>query len=150
MLNSAAGAVFSHLDDHSRLSAHMTQASWMMAGGQMRLEIDGAQGHATGSRIRLSGRVLGIALEVEEIVTDYRPPLHKRWETTGTPKLLVIGNYSMGFEIVPQGNSSRLRIFIDYALPESLPAHWLGRVFGGWYARWCTQRMVGDVEKYFH
>lgn len=116
----------------------------------MRLEIDEAQGRATGSRIRLSGRVLGITLEVEEIVTDYLPPLHKRWETIGAPKLLVIGNYSMGFEIVPQGNSSRLRIFIDYALPESLPAHWLGRVFGGWYARWCTQRMVGDVEKYFH
>lgn len=148
-LNVPAGMVFSHLDDHQRLSAHMSQPSWMMVGARMKIELDASQGHTLGSRIRLGGHVLGIPLAVEEIVTHYSPPLRKVWETTDTPNLLVIGHYRMGFEITPQGNSSELRIFIDYALPESLPARWLGRMLGGWYARWCTRRMVSDVEKHF-
>lgn len=148
ILNAPAETVFSRLDDHQRLSAHMSQPSWMMVGARMRIELDASQGHTLGSRIRLGGHVLGIPLAVEEVVTHYSPPLRKLWETTGKPKLLVIGHYRMSFEITPQGNSSRLRIFIDYALPESLPARWLGRMFGSWYARWCTRRMVGDVEKH--
>lgn len=149
-LDVPAETVFSHLDDHQRLSAHMSQRSWMMAGGRMELVLDAAQGRALGSKIRLSGRVLGIPLEVEEVVTDYSPPLRKYWETTGTPKLLVIGHYRMGFEITPQGGSCQLRIFIDYVLPESIPGYWLGRMFGSMYARWCTKSMVSDVEKYLH
>ena len=149
-LNSPAETVFAHLDDHKRLSAHMSQSSWMMAGSSMSIELDALQGHAAGSHIRLSGRVLGIPLAVDEVVTVYNPPLRKLWETVGTPRLLVIGHYRMGFEITPQGNCSELRIFIDYALPESAPACWLGKMFGSLYARWCTRRMVSDVKKYFH
>lgn len=148
-LNMPAEVVFSHLDDHIRLASHMSQSSWMMAGGRMRLEMDAAQGHTVGSRMRLSGRVLGIPLEVEEVITEYRRPFCKRWETTGTPKLLAIGHYRMGYELTPVEGSSTLRVFIDYALPESWPERWLGKVFGNWYARWCTQQMVGDTEKYF-
>lgn len=148
-LNAPAAAVFLHLDDHQRLSAHMSQSSWMMAGSRMKIELDAAQGRAPGSIIRLRGRVLGIPLAVEEAVTDYTPPLRKYWITTDAPKLLVIGHYRMGFEITPQGNASQLRIIIDYALPESYPAKWLGRVFGKWYARWCTLSMAGDAEKHF-
>lgn len=147
-LDAPAETVFSLLDDHQRLSAHMSRRSWMMAGGRMELVLDAAQGRAAGSKIRLSGRVLGIPLSVEEIVTDYTPPLRKLWETLGTPQLLVIGHYRMGFEITPQGGSCQLRIFIDYALPESIPGYWLGRMFGSMYARWCTRSMVSNVEKY--
>ena len=148
-LNAPAETIFSHLVDHQRLSAHMSQSSWMMAGAHMNIELDAAQGHALGSKIRLSGRVLGIPLVVEEAVTDYAPPLRKSWLTTDEPKLLVIGHYRMGFEIAPQGNVSQLRIFIDYALPEYFPERWLGRIFGSWYARWCTLKMVKDAEKFF-
>ena len=49
-LNVPAETVFSNLDDHQRLSAHMIQRSWMMAGGRMELELDAAQGHAIGSK----------------------------------------------------------------------------------------------------
>ena len=31
-VNAAASDIFTLLDDHSRLSAHMTKPSWMMAG----------------------------------------------------------------------------------------------------------------------
>lgn len=149
VLNATAEVVFSNLDDHQRLSAHMSQSSWMMAGAHMGIELDAAQGHALGSKMRMSGRVLGIPLVVEEIVTDYAPPLRKYWQTTDEPRLLVIGYYQMGFEITPQGSISQLRIFIDYALPKSMPERWLGKVFGGLYARWCVRHMVGDAEKYF-
>jgi hypothetical protein len=115
----------------------------------MQTEIDEGRGQKIGSRIRLSGRVFGVELSVEEIVTERNPPRRKVWETTGTPKLLVIGHYRMGFELSPQGNGSMLRVFIEYALPEGGPARWLGRLFGRYYARWCTQQMVDDAVNHF-
>jgi len=88
-------------------------------------------------------------LAAEERVTEHTPPHRKVWETTGSPKLLVIGHYRMGFEVTPEGQASRLRVFINYALPERVPARWLGRLFGRYYARWCTRQMVDDALTYF-
>ena len=149
LVNAPAAAVFSRLDDPRLLSAHMSGSSWMMAGSRMALEMDASQGRAVGASIRMGGRVLGIALSLEEIVTERNPPRRKVWATTGAPRLLVIGHYRMGFDLMPQGNSSLLRVFIDYALPEAGPSRWLGRMFGGYYARWCTERMAGDAETHF-
>ena len=141
--------VFAHIDDHTRLSSHMSEASWKMGGGRMQTELDAGRGQNVGSRIRLSGRVFGVALSVEEIVVERDPPHRKVWATTGAPKLLVIGHYRMGFEQSPQGNGSMLRVFIEYALPARGLARWLGRLFGRYYARWCTQQMVDDAVKHF-
>jgi hypothetical protein len=88
-------------------------------------------------------------LTVEEIVTERTPPYRKVWETTGSPKLVVMGQYRMGFEITPEGPGSRLRVFIDYALPERAPTRWLGYLFGSYYAGWCTPRMIDDAVQYF-
>ena len=148
-VHAPADAIFSYLDDHTRLAAHMSQSSWMMAGSRMGIELDEFAGRRVGSRIRLSGRVLGIPLSVEEAVTERHPPLRKIWQTTGVPRLLVIGHYRMGFEITPHDASSLLRVFIDYALPEAPFARWLGRVFGSSYARWCTESMAEDAAKHF-
>ena len=115
----------------------------------METELDEGRGQKVGSRIRLSGRVFGVALSVEEIVVERDPPHRKVWATTGAPKLLVIGHYRMGFELSPQGNGSMLRVFIEYALPARGLARWLGRLFGRYYARWCTQQMVDDAVKHF-
>ena len=148
-VSAAADAVFSHLDDHSRLSAHMSRPSWMMVGSRMAIELDASEGRAVGATIRLRGRVLGIPLSVEEIVMERKPPLRKLWETTGAPKLLIIGQYRMGFEITPKAQTSQLRVFIDHALPDGLFSRWLGRLFGNVYARWCTQRMADDAAMHF-
>ena len=148
-LNAPANAVFSHLDDHNRLSAHMTKPSWIMAGSRMAIEFDASEGRAVGAIIRLRGRVLGIPLSVEEIVAERRPPLRRVWVTTGRSQLVVIGSYRMGYEITPKAHFSRLRVFIDYALPDGSISYWLGRLFGSFYARWCTQRMVNDAAIYF-
>ena len=141
--------VFAHVDDHARLSSHMSKSSWMMGGGRMDIEHDEGRGRRVGSRIRVAGRVFGVRLALEEVITERNPPHRKVWETTVPPKLLVIGHYRMGFEIAAQGDGSLFRVFIDYALPEAAPARWLGYVFGGYYARWCTKRMVRDAAKHF-
>lgn len=146
---SPADRVFAFIDDHTSLSSHMSKSSWRMGWGRMKVELDEAQGKDVGSRIRLVGRTLGIELSVEEVVTERTPPHSKVWETTGSPKLLVIGSYRMGFELSPQENGSRLRVFIDYTLPGRVPARWLGRLFGRYYAKWCTQQMANDTLKHF-
>lgn len=142
-------AVFEYLDDHTRLSAHMSKRSWMMAGSRMVLEMDNSNGRSVGSRIRLSGRVLGIRLCVNEIVTERNPPRRKVWETTRRPRLLVIGDYRMGFEIYPTERCCSLKVFIDYSLPRTFVGRCLGQIFGRFYARWCTQRMVKDAALHF-
>ena len=97
--------VFAHIDDHTRLSSHMRELSWRTGGGRMETEIDAGRGQTVGSRIRLSGRVFGVELSVEETVTERNPPRRKVWETTGAPKLLVIGHYRMGAVSIPKRNT---------------------------------------------
>lgn len=141
--------VFAHLDDHTQLSAHMGESSWKLGGGRMGVQLDEGRGQVPGSRIQLSGRVFGLQLSVDEVVTEHDPPRRKVWETIGTPTLLVIGQYRMGFELSRQGEDSLLRVSIDYALPVAAPARWLGRGFARYYARWCTQKMVDDAARHF-
>src|SRR4029453_19060849 len=81
----------------------------------------------------------------------------KVWATIDTPQLLVIGPYRMGFALVPVGVGGRgdgaeaatLTVFIDYALPDRGLSRLLGLLFGHWYARWCTERMVTDARAAF-
>ena len=82
--------LFAHLDDHRRLVSHMEKPSLMTAGASMRIETDERHGQAPGSVIRMTGRVLGLDLRLEEVVTTYEPPRRKVWETRGEPRLLVI------------------------------------------------------------
>lgn len=140
---------FEFLDDPHHLSAHMDSSSPMMAGGSMRIETDGLRGRAVGSHIRLAGKVLGIALELDEVVVEHEPPRRKVWETLGKPRLLIIGGYRMGFEVEPVDDASRVRLWIDYDLPDGRLVHWLGRMLGRFYARWCTDRMLRQVDRHF-
>jgi hypothetical protein len=141
--------VFALVDDHERLSSHMSQSSWQMGGGHMKTILDERRGQSVGSHIRVVGRVLGLELSLDEMVTEREPPTRKAWVTVGSPRLLVIGPYRMGFSVTPRESGSLLRVFIDYALPASWPARWLGRVFGGYYAGWCVRRMVDDAVRQF-
>ena len=121
----------------------------MMAGATLRVETDQLKGQAVGSVIRVNGRVLGVGLAVEEVVTDRVPPLRKTWETRGEPRLLVIGAYRMGFTIDAQGARSHLVVFIDYQLPPRGFARGLALLFGRTYAAWCTRRMATDAVAAF-
>jgi len=55
----------------------------------------------------------------------------------------------MGFEIASQENGALLRVYIDYELPQNMLARWFGLLFGRYYARWCTRRMVSDAAERF-
>jgi hypothetical protein len=127
----------------------MNKSSSMMMGGSMQTSVDQARGQAIGSHVRMKGSMMGIELSLDEVVTERKPPHYKAWETTGRPRLLVIDNYRLGFEITEQDKSSKLRVFIDYNLPTTPSSRWLGLVFGKLYAKWCVQQMVDDARKHF-
>ena len=148
-VNGPSAEVFDFLDDHRRLSTHMTKSSWMMAGSHMTINMDAKQGRAVGSKITLSGRILGLSLKVEEVVTEYDRPYSKVWKTIGSPRLLVIGPYGMGFSLSARQGGSLLRVFIDYSPPSAGAFRVLGRLFGRSYASWCTNRMARDAAVHF-
>ena len=148
-VNAPPAEVFELLDDHRRMVAHMTKSSWMMAGSHMTIDMDEKQGRAVGSKITLSGKILGLPLRVEEVVTEYAPPYAKSWKTIGSPRLLIMGSYGMGFALSLRQDGSQLRIFIDYSLPNEGVSRLLGRLLGKSYAKWCTNRMARDATKHF-
>lgn len=139
--------IFSYMDDHSNLSSHMNETSWMMAGSRMETLIDAGHGQNIGSHIKMSGKIFGINLFLDEVVIRREPPRVKIWETVGDLKLLVIGHYRMSIEIKPQENRSLLVVSIDYNLPAK--NIWLGWLFGGFYAKWCVKQMIKSAGEHF-
>lgn len=142
-------AVFAFLDDHRQLASHMERGGWRMGGGSMTTTLDEGGGQVVGSHIRMQGRVLGVRLELDEVVSRREPPWRKEWTTVGTPRLLVVGPYTMRADLseTRDGAGTSLRVGIEYALPERQA--WLGRLFGRAYARWCVRQMAGDVAAHF-
>jgi len=149
MVAASPDRVFAFIDNPERLVSHMSKPSWRMGGGRMTTTVDDGLGQQAGSHIRMSGRLFGIELSLDEVVIEREPPMRKAWETVGSPRLLVIGAYRMGFEATPGMGGTTLRVFIDYGLPVTWPARWLGVLFGGYYAHWCTQSMVNDAVRQF-
>lgn len=148
-IESAAETVFAYLDDHRHLGVHMSASSWMMLGSKMDYEFDTHEARSVGSKFGFRGKILGVALSAEQVVAIRMAPRLKVWETIGVPNLWVIGRYRMGFKIVPEAGACRLRVFIDYDLPETAPARLLGMIFANAYARWCTGQMAKGAARYF-
>ena len=147
-LRASPEAAFDYLDDFRNLSAHMERPSAMMLGSRMEISTDEGGGRTVGSRVRMSGRVLGMRLALEEIVVERERPMRKAWETMES-RLAVIGQYRLGFELEPHGDESLLRVFIDYDLPRGALSRLAAAPFAGSYARWCTERMAQDARERF-
>jgi Polyketide cyclase / dehydrase and lipid transport len=147
MINAPAKDLFAYVDDHARFSSHMSRSSWLMGGGRMEVLVDDGRGQKAGSHIRLSGKVFGMKLFLDEVVTRHDPPRGKTWETVGDLRLLVVGHYRMSIEVEPRDGNSLLRVAIDYDLPPK--NEWLGRLFGKAYAKWCVGQMVKGVQDHF-
>ena len=79
--------VFASIDDHTRLSSHRGKPTWRTGWGRMEAEIDAGRGQAVGSRIRLSGRIFGVELAVEERVVERTPPRRKVWAPPAGPDI---------------------------------------------------------------
>jgi hypothetical protein len=148
-ISAAPQALFDHLDDQERLAAHMNKPSMMMMGGRMFYEFDERRGRAVGSVIRMGGDFLWLNLFVEETVTERERPRRKVWQTQGSPRLIIIGAYRMGFDIAGEGGASRLRVFTDYDLAPGPIGLILGALFAPIYARWCVKRMADDAKGAF-
>ena len=145
----APEVVFAFLDAHENIAAHMDRPNWAMLGGTMTSSIDKLAGKETGSAIRIAGKVLGISILLVEKIVERVPPRRKRWETIGTPRLIVMGGYRMGFDIERVYGGCRVTVAIDYEVPEGLWGSLLGRLFAPAYARWCVQRIVDTVAHEF-
>jgi hypothetical protein len=141
-------AAFEHLDDFKKLSAHMERPSAMMLGSRMEILTDDGGGRSIGSHVRMSGKVMGIPLSLEEVVVEREPPLRKAWETVDA-RLLVIGPYRLAFDLERRGEACNLRVFIDYERPKRGLGRLAATLFAKGYARWCTQQMVDDAAKRF-
>ena len=148
-IDASAERVFDKLDDPMHLTEHMSKRSWKMGWGRMETVLDAQHGQSVGSHIVLRGRVFGIRLYLDEIVTRRERPLTKTWETVGEPRLLIIGPYRMGFDLKPGDKIAQLRVAIDYDLPTKGISRLLGLLFGRSYAKWCTQQMVRDAQHSF-
>ncbi len=148
-VRAAAESVFAFLDTHENIAAHMNRPNWAMLGGTMTTSLDNAVGKEIGSVINIQGKVLGVPISLAEVVIQRVPPRCKRWETTGTPQLIVIGSYRMGFEIEPAAAGCRVTASIDYEFPRTLLGKLLGRFVGPAYARWCVNRIVEAVARHF-
>lgn len=140
--------VFAHLDDQTRLAEHMSKPSLMMGGGKMTYEFDKQKGQSVGSHIRMGGNAFGLQLSLDEVVTERIPPQRKVWQTVGTPRLVIIGSYEMGFELSATDEGSALRVWIDYELPPRGPGRFVPAL-GDAYARWCVQQMASDAVRAF-
>ena len=121
----------------------------MMLASRMPINVDADGGNEVGSKISMQGRIMGIPRSLKEVITERQVPVREIWKTIGTPKLLIMAHYRMGFDVAPRGESSMVRVFIDYSLPTTAPGSWLGRLLGGVYARWCTKLMADDAASHF-
>ena len=139
--------VFAFADDHEALAEHMGASSWVMLGGRMNTTLDDRHGQEVGSHVRMSGQVLGIPLDLDEVVVERVPPWEKAWGTVGVPRLLVIGRYRMGFEVLWHEAGVAFRTFIDYELPGQHRC--LGYLLGEMYARWCVDQLSKSVTRRF-
>ncbi len=119
-----------------------------MGGGRMMTEVDEYKGQKVGSHIKMSGKVMGVNLFLDEVVTEYSRPIRKVWKTVGNINLLVIGNYQMGVELTPENNNTNLKVFIDYDLPSG-GSKVIGVIFGRMYANWCIDQMLNGVINQF-
>jgi len=150
LIRAPIDTVFAFLDDPMALAAHMRKSSMRMMGSRMAVEVDAGGGQALDSKVALHGKILGIPVSLEEAITERHEPYRKCWETIGTPRLLVIAHYRMGFELTPKDDATLTRVFIHYSLPVTPPGSWLGSLFGAFYARWCTKTVGTDAAKHFN
>lgn len=149
LIEASPKEVFNYVDNHANFSSHMNRSSWMMGGGSMVTKVDEGNGQKVGSHIQMTGKVFGIEVSLDEVITEHKPPQRKSWKTVGTPKLIIIGDYQMSLEIVPEEVNSSLTVSIDYSLPKSLKTRWIGQLFAGVYAKWCVTQMINGTRDHF-
>ena len=146
-----AETLFSHLDDHNRLSGHMSKSSWMMAAHAWISSSTPRKDRLSARGFVSKGRALASPLFVEEVVTERTPPLRKAWQTARCAEAARDRPYRMGFEIIPYTSCVPACVFSSTMRCQApgLCAGSAGSCAGGFYARWCTEKMADDAAQAF-
>jgi hypothetical protein len=85
-------------------------------------------------------------IDFSETVVKYVKNKERIWRTIGEPKIIIIGDYEMGFRLTPSHDGTRLKIYISYDLPKPLFGKILGWLLSGWYSKWCLNNMATDAK----
>ena len=64
--------LFDYLDDPGRFGRHMSRPSFLMP-GSMQYDLDAREGRGIGAPIHMSGWILALPVEVDEVVDAYEP-----------------------------------------------------------------------------
>ncbi len=139
--------VFSYMDDLAKTGMHMSERSMMIMGGKLKLEHVSGPERGEGSTYRWAGRVLGLPVDFTETVTRWRENEEKVWETTGAPRMIILGWYRMHLATGRAENGTRAALEIEYTPPDGFFYRLLSAAFARWYAEWCLGKMLGDAKK---
>lgn len=149
-INAPVETAFNYLDDLSKTGMHMSENSAMMMGGKLKLEHLPGPEKGTGAKYRWSGKMMGLPLDFTVEVTKWIKNQEKTWETTGTPKMIILGWYRMNLKTEPAGaGGTRASLGIEYTPPEGLFYRFLSAILAPFYARWCVSRMLADAKRAF-
>ena len=149
LLNTDTKTAFEYLDEPKKLSARMGRSSMMMAGSKMDMILDEKQGRDLGSVIKMTGKMMGLDLFLQEKIVDRKPFEKKYWEAFGTQRLVILDQYRMGFSLKELGKQTELTVSIQYRLPSKGISRIIGKMLAGFYAKWCTEQMTKDAERAF-
>ena len=135
------------MDDFSKTGIHMSERSMMMMGSKLKLKQLSTNAAGAGANYRWYGKMIGMAIDFNQIVTKWHPPKLKEWETIGEAKIIIMSWYRMWFEITPANNGTNTKISISYLPPKELFYKILSFFFANWYCNWCLNNMLNDTKK---
>lgn len=140
-------AVFAYLDDTRAIGKHMMSRSMPMMGGRMDYDFITPNPTGVGATYRGGGSVLGMRMEFTCEVSEWKKNERKVWRTVGTPRLLIIGPYEMGFTVADGTDATTVDVWISYELPRSIGGRVLGALLATSYARWCARSVAEGAKR---
>lgn len=139
--------VFGCLDDMHEIGKHMTESSMPLMGSKLKFEILSPNVTDIGATYRYYGKIMGLPLDITEVVRSYKMNEEKYWETIGEPKIIIMSHYVLGFQLQPTAGGTQATFVIDYEIPQHGLSKILGLLLSNWYAHWCLRMMLDRVKK---
>lgn len=147
LIHSTLEKVFQQMDDFSKTGMHMSESSMMMMGSKLKLEQLSSQSTGVGAKYRWYGTMMGMTIDLSEMVTKWQPPQSKEWETVGDAQIIIMSWYRMRFEINTAKDATVVKLSISYLPPKQWYYKILSFFFATWYCNWCLNNMLQDTKK---
>lgn len=134
------------MDNLSNTGMHMMKSSVMMMGSKLVLEQLSSNSTGIAAKYHWYGKMLGMTMDFNEIVTKWQPPSLKEWETVGEAKIIIMSWYRMRFDITPSEKGAIAILSISYLPPKEWYYKVLSFLFANWYCNWCLKNMLNDSK----